>query len=69
MSPRIVDDEQRSDRRASPMRLGRCADPDPFGFRRRRGSCGVGATRQCTRHRLRRAALQLPPRRQEYNPC
>ena len=33
----IVDDEQRSDRRATPVRLGRFADPDPFGFRVARG--------------------------------
>ena len=33
----IVDDEQRRDW------LGRCADPDPKGFRRRRGICCVGA--------------------------
>jgi hypothetical protein len=43
----IVDDDQRSDRRATPMRLGRCADPDPFGFRLCGGICGVGAPRQC----------------------
>jgi hypothetical protein len=65
MSVHIVDDEQRSDRPATPMRLGRCADPDPFWFRRRGGICCVGAPRRWTPHRLRRAALHLPPRRSE----
>ena len=39
MSLHILDDEQRGDRRATSMRLGRCADPDPFEFRRREGRC------------------------------
>ena len=47
MSVHIVDDEQRSDRPATPMRLGRCADPDPFGFRLGGGICCVGAPRRC----------------------
>ena len=37
----------------------------PFGFRRRGGICVVGAPRRWTRHRLRRAAWHLPPRRSE----
>jgi hypothetical protein len=44
MSLRIVDGEQRSVRRVTPMRLGRRADPDPFGFRRLGDICGVGAS-------------------------
>ena len=37
----------------------------PFGFRRRGGIRVVGAPRRWTRHRLRRAAWHLPPRRSE----
>ena len=40
MSVHIVDDEQRSDRRAIPTR--------PSGSGRRGGICGVGAPRRCT---------------------
>ena len=64
----IVDDEQRSDRRATPMRLGRCADPDPFGFRGARGHLLRWRSSTLSPHRLRRAALHLPPRRPERGP-
>jgi hypothetical protein len=53
MSVHIVDDEQRGDRRATPMRPS--------------GSGGAGASAALAlldddhRHRLRRAALHLPP--------
>jgi hypothetical protein len=53
MSVHIVDDEQRSDRRATPMR--------PSGS----GGAGASETRalldDVPRHRLRRAAWHLPP--------
>jgi hypothetical protein len=61
----IVDDEQRRDRLATPMRLGRYADPDPFGFRLGGASASLALLDDVNRHRLRRAALHLPPRRQE----
>jgi hypothetical protein len=57
MSMHIVDDEQRGDRPATPMR--------PSGS----GGAGVSAALALLddvhRHRLRRAALHLPPRRPE----
>ncbi len=60
MSVNIVDDERRGDRPASPMRPS--------------GSGGAGTTAALAlhdhlpRHRLRRAALHLPPRRSERGP-
>ena len=60
MSVHIVDDEQRGDRPATPMRPS--------------GSGGAGAfaalvlLNDVHRHRLRRAALHLPPRRSERGP-
>ncbi len=60
MSVVIVDDEQRRDRPAIPMRPS--------------GSGGAGAPAALAllddvhRHRLRRAALHLPPRRSERDP-
>ena len=57
MSVHIVDDEQRSDRPATPMR--------PSGF----GQVGhLLRWRSSTMHRLRRAALHLPPPSQERGP-
>ena len=64
MSIHIVDDEQRSDRPAIPMR--------PSGS----GAAGASAAlafldddaHQMRRHRLRRAALHLPPPGQERGP-
>jgi hypothetical protein len=60
MSLHIVDDEQCGDRPATPMRPS--------------GSGGVGASAALAllddvpRHRLRHAALHLPPRRAERGP-
>ena len=60
MPMHIVDDEQRGDRPASPMR--------PSGS----GAAGVSAALALLddvhQHRLRRAALHLPPRRSERGP-
>ena len=64
----IVDDEQRRDRRATPMRLGRCADPNPSGFRAARGHLLRWRSSTMSPHRLRRAALHLPPWRPERGP-
>ena len=68
MSVHIVDDEQRSDRPATPMRLGRCAAPDPFGFRLGGASAALALLDDVHRHRLHRAALHLPPPSQERDP-
>ncbi len=60
MSLHIVDDEQRGDRPATPIRPS--------------GSGGAGASAawallaEVPRPRLRRAALHLPPRRSERGP-
>ncbi|MGA2264202.1 MAG: hypothetical protein ABSH28_22555 [Acidobacteriota bacterium] len=60
MSAHIVDDEQRGDHPATPMR--------PSGS----GGAGAIGTRalldDVPRHRLRRAALHLPPRHSERGP-
>jgi hypothetical protein len=54
----IVDDEKRGDRRATPLRpLGPGA-----------GKVSAALLDDVHRHRLRRAALHLPPQRQERGP-
>ena len=60
MSVHIVDDEQRSDRRATPMR--------PSGSGGAGASAALALLDDVHRHRLRRAALHLPPRRSERGP-
>ena len=60
MSRYIVDDEQRSDRRAIPMR--------PLGSGGAGASAALALLDDVPRHRLRRAALHLPPRRSERGP-
>ena len=57
MSLHIVDDEQRSDRRATPMR--------PSGSGLAGTSASLARLDDAQRHRLRRAALHLPPPGQE----
>ncbi len=52
MSVHIVDDEQRSDRRATPMR--------PSGSGGAGASAALALLADVQRHRLRRAAWQLP---------
>jgi len=56
----IVDDEQRSDRSASPMR--------PLGSGGAGASAALALLDDVPRHRLRRAALYLPPQSQERGP-
>ena len=56
----IVDDEQRSDRRASPMR--------PLGSGLEGASASLALLDDVHRHRLRRAALHLPLPSQERGP-
>ena len=56
----IVDDEQRSDRRATPMR--------PSGSGLAGTSASLALLDDVHRHRLRRAALHLPPPGQERGP-
>ncbi len=53
----IVDDEQRRDRRATPMR--------PLGSGLAGASAALALLDDVHRHRLRRAALHLPPPGQE----
>jgi hypothetical protein len=53
MSLYIVDDEQRSDCRATPMR--------PSGSGGAGASAALALLNDIHRHRLRRAALHLPP--------
>jgi hypothetical protein len=60
MSRHIVDDEQRSDRRATPMR--------PSGSGVAGASASLALIDDAHRHRLRRAALHLPSPRQERGP-
>ena len=60
MSRYIVDDEQRSDRHAIPMR--------PMGSGGAGASAALALLDDVPRHRLRRAALHLPPRRSERGP-
>ena len=60
MSMHIVDDEQRGDRRASPMR--------PSGSGLAGTSAALALLDDVHRHRLRRAALHLPPPGQERDP-
>jgi hypothetical protein len=60
MSMHIVDDEQRGDRRASPMR--------PLGSGAAGASAGLALLDDVPRHRLRRAVLHQPPQRQERGP-
>jgi len=60
MSLHIVDDEQRGDRPASPMR--------PSGSGGAGASAALALLGDVQRHRLRRAALHLPPRRSERGP-
>ena len=57
MSKHIVDNEQRSDRRATPMRFS--------GSDVAWASASLALLDDVHRHRLRRAALHLPPRRSE----
>ena len=57
MSTHIVDDEQHSDRRATPMR--------PLGSGLEGASASLALLDDVRRHRLRRAALHLPPPGQE----
>jgi hypothetical protein len=60
MSMHIVDDEQRRDRRATPMR--------PSGSGLAGTSAALVLLDDVHRHRLRRAALHLPPQGQERGP-
>ena len=60
MSVHIVDDEQRSDRRATPMR--------PSGSGGAGASAALALLDDVPRHRLRRAALHLSPRGSERGP-
>ncbi|MGA2262983.1 MAG: hypothetical protein ABSH28_16325 [Acidobacteriota bacterium] len=60
MSVHIVDDEQRRDRPATPMR--------PSGSSGAGASAALALLNDVPRHRLRRAALHLPPRRSERGP-
>ena len=60
MSMHIVDDEQRSDHRATPMR--------PSGSGPAGASAALALLDDVQRHRLRRAASHLPPRRPERGP-
>jgi hypothetical protein len=60
MSVHIVDDEQRRDRRATPMR--------PSGSGLAGASAALALLDDVHRHRLRRAALHLPPPGQERGP-
>ena len=60
MSMHIVDDEQRSDRRATPMR--------PLGSGLEGASASLALLDDVHRHRLRRAALHLPLPSQERGP-
>ncbi len=57
MSVHIVDDEQRGDRRATPVR--------PSGSGGAEASAALALLDDVQRHRLRRAAWHLPPRRSE----
>ena len=61
MSLHIVDDEQRCDRRVISMR--------PLGSSLAGASATLALLGDVQRHLLRRAALYLPPRRQERGPC
>jgi hypothetical protein len=60
MSMHIVDDEQRSDRRATPTR--------PLGSGLEGASASLALLDDVHRHRLRRAALHLPLPSQERGP-
>ena len=60
MSMHIVDDEQHSDRRATPMR--------PLGSGLEGASASLALLDDVHRHRLRRAALHLPLPSQERGP-
>ena len=60
MSVHIVDDEQRRDRPATPMR--------PSGSGLAGTSASLALLDDVQRHRLRRAALHLPPPGQERGP-
>ena len=60
MSMHIVDEEQRSDRRATPMR--------PSGSGLEGASASLALLDDVHRHRLRRAALHLPLQSQERGP-
>jgi hypothetical protein len=60
MSMHIVDDEQRSDRCVIPMR--------PLGSGLAGTSAALALLDDVQRHRLRRAALHLPPPGQERGP-
>jgi hypothetical protein len=60
MSLHIVDDEQRSDRRATPMR--------PSGSGLAGTSASLALLDDVQQHRLRRAASHLPPPGQERGP-
>jgi hypothetical protein len=60
MSMHIVDDEQRSDRRATPMRSSSSGVAG--------ASASLALLDDVHRHRLHRAALHLLPRRQERGP-
>ena len=60
MSVHIVDDEQRSERRATPMH--------PSGSGGAGASAALALLDDVQRHRLRRAALHLPPRHSERGP-
>jgi hypothetical protein len=60
MSLHVVDDEERSDRRATPMR------PSDSGVAQ--ASASLALLDDVRRHRLPRAALHLPPPGQERGP-
>jgi len=59
MSMHIVEDEQRSDRRPTPMR--------PLGSGLEGASAALALLDDVRRHRLRRGALHLPARRSRQN--
>ena len=61
MSVHIIDDEQRSDRRATPVR--------PSGSGGAGASAALALLDDVHRHRLCRAAWHLPPRRSERGPA
>ena len=68
MSVHIVDDEQRSDRPATPMRWAAARTQIPLGSGLAGASAALALLDDVHRHRLRRAALHLPPPSQERGP-
>jgi len=62
MSVHIVDDEQRRDRPQSPCGWAAPRTQIPSGSGRAGASAALALLDDVPRHRLRRAALHLPPR-------